>query len=124
MVTTELIEKITTKVFDLNPEEIKSKTHKPEIALPRQIVITLAYFVFETGTSSEVASYYLKDHSTVWAARKRVISICSTEKDKQDKISYILSLLKLHVSVDDDDVQYNIRLFEKSISLIKKIKYV
>ena len=64
------------------------------------------------------------DHSSVYPAKKSIIRYCTTYLEKREEVETILSLLKAHVDVKDEQVKLNILLFEKEIKPFKKQKYV
>lgn len=123
-VSIENIEFVVTKITGITKEQIKIKTHKPEIAYPRQLVLSLAYFVFKSASVAKVAEYYNMDHSSVYPAKKSIVRYCTTYSEKREEVETVLSLLKDHVDIKDEQVKLNIRLFEKEIKPIKKQKYV
>lgn len=116
----QIIEKVTCEVFEVDNDMVKQKSRKPEVLFPRQVILTIAYFVFKIGSMNEVSSLYEMNHATLYNCKKSVEAFCSTEPDKRIKVEYILSRLKKYVDVFDEELYYRIKVFEKSIEPLKR----
>lgn len=82
-----------SRVFGIHPQIIRWRTRKPEILIPRQVAMTLAWGYFPENSSftlAKIGEYFGGfDHATVINAINRVSDLFETDKYFRNKIKHL-----------------------------------
>ncbi|MDZ4383705.1 MAG: helix-turn-helix domain-containing protein, partial [Thermodesulfovibrionia bacterium] len=90
----ESIQKTVCDYFGIKIQDIKAKKRTRDIALPRQIAMSLSKILTETSLAEIGKHFGGKDHSTVIHACKQVEERRKKDEDFNKKIEYLIKKIK------------------------------
>ncbi len=95
MKTLTQIEAITCRVFDIEPQEMKSRTRRREISEARQVAMYLSRV--HTGKSLyRIGIHYNRDHATVLYSYRHIRDLIQFDSELREKVGTANDLINSH----------------------------